>query len=58
VADQLKLSLPNSAAHIVPPRYLEPEEHERVVANVIQSFLDQCVEAGTNRNPTMTGGPT
>jgi pimeloyl-ACP methyl ester carboxylesterase len=57
VADYLELSLPNSVAHIVPPRYLEPEDHERVVASVIQSFLDQCVEAETNRTPATTGGP-
>jgi pimeloyl-ACP methyl ester carboxylesterase len=58
VADHLETSLPNATAHTVPPRYVEPERHERVVASVIQSFLDQCVEAGTNRNPAMTGGPT
>jgi pimeloyl-ACP methyl ester carboxylesterase len=57
VADHLELSLPNSTAHIVPPRYLEPEDHERVVASVIQSFLGQCVEAETNRKPATTGGP-
>ena len=57
VADDLETSLPNSAAHIVPPRYLEPEDHERVVASVIQSFLGQCVEAETNRKPATTGGP-
>ena len=58
VADHLETSLSNATAHIVPPRYLEPEDHERVVASVIQSFLDQCVEAETNRTPATTGGPT
>jgi pimeloyl-ACP methyl ester carboxylesterase len=58
VADRLETSLPNATAHIVPPRYLQPEDHERVVASVIQSFLDQCVETETNRKPATTGGPT
>ena len=58
VADRLETSLSNATAHIVPPRYLEPEDHERVVASVIQSFLDQCVEAETNCTPATTGGPT
>jgi pimeloyl-ACP methyl ester carboxylesterase len=58
VADKLEASLPNATAHIVPPRYLEPQRHERAVADVIQSFLGQCVQAGTNRNPVTTGGPT
>lgn len=57
VADHLETSLSNSAAHVVPPRYLEPERHERVVASVIQTFLGQCVEAETNRKPATTGGP-
>jgi pimeloyl-ACP methyl ester carboxylesterase len=58
VADRLETSLSDATAHIVPPRYLEPEDHERVVASVIQSFLGRCVESGTNRNPVTTGGPT
>jgi pimeloyl-ACP methyl ester carboxylesterase len=58
VADQLEASLPDATAHIVPPRYLEPERHERAVAGVIHSFLGRCVETGTNHNPVTTGGPT
>ena len=58
VADELDASLPNATAHIVAPRYLEPERHGREVAGVIQWFLGRCVEAETNPNPAITGGPT
>jgi pimeloyl-ACP methyl ester carboxylesterase len=58
VADHLEASLPNATAHIAPPRYLQPERHERAVADLIRSFLGQCVEPATNHNPAPTGGPT
>jgi pimeloyl-ACP methyl ester carboxylesterase len=58
VADHLEASLPNATGHIVPPRYLQPERHERAAADVIRSFLGECVEPATNHNPATTGGPT
>lgn len=58
VADNLEAALPNATAQIVPPRYLEPERHERAVTDAIQSFLDRCVEAGTNYISVTTEGTT
>ena len=58
VADHLEASMPNSVAHVVPPRYLEPDRHERAVASVIQSFLDRCVETETNHIHTTIERPT
>ena len=57
VADHLETSLPDAEAHMVPPRYLQPERHQRAVADVIRSFLGRCVETQTNHNPVTTGGP-
>jgi pimeloyl-ACP methyl ester carboxylesterase len=58
VADHLEASLPNATGHIAPPRYLQPERHERAVADVIRSFLGQCVEPATNHHPATTAAPT
>lgn len=57
VADHLEASLPDAVARIVPPRYLQPELHERAVADVIRSFLGRCVEPTNTHHPETTGGP-
>jgi len=58
VADDLEALLPDATAHIVPPRYLQPEQHERAVADVIRSFLDRCEANAKGRTPATTEGPT
>lgn len=58
VADELSSSLPDATSQVVAPRYVEPERHERAVADAIQTFLDHCVETQKNPNHAMTGGPT
>ena len=58
VADDLEALLPDATAHIAPPRYLQPERHQRAVADVIRSFLDRCAANATNRTHATTEGPT
>lgn len=62
VADEIEASLPNATGHIVPPRYLQPERHQRAVADAISSFLGEHIESPMNDHPattaTTTGGAT
>lgn len=57
VADHLEASLPDSEAHVVPSRYLQPEQHERRVTDVIRSFLGRRLEPTNTHHPEPTGGP-
>lgn len=53
IADDLEASLPDAIGHIAPPRYLQPERHERAVADAVRSFLDHC-EANTTKHTSAT----